>query len=89
MRYALRNKQKIAAAFSEELVNQIVKSLDNHFERFDIKTEKGGKYDTLTIKEIDSDRYMVFYVIGKKYDVYRLAFKQIYRVVKNPIDVTA
>lgn len=83
MRYALRNKDKIAKVYSVQILNRMIVSLDAYFTekkkdiRDDVKLMTGDKYQTLTINDIGhSTSLIAFYVLEKTYDVYRLAFKE-------------
>lgn len=83
MRYALRNQHKIAAAYSSEMLKRIVEPLNSYFKSHESMPESDCKqlgdepYKTLIISDAGhSTNLIAFYVIGIKYDVYRLAFKE-------------
>lgn len=87
MRYSLRNKQKIAAAYSEGYLNKhIVASLDRYFTQSDeqitddamqefLKTAKGAEYPLLRVNDVADEEAMIeVAIVGQQYDVLRLAF---------------
>lgn len=88
MRYSLRNKEKIAAAYSEEYLSKhIVASLDEYFAKNsdeqitdDAMQEfyaiaNGTEYPLLRINDVADHNAMIeVAVIGQQYDVFRLAF---------------
>lgn len=85
MRYALRNLEKIAAAYSNDYLQQhIIASLNDYFattsadeieEAFEFQTINGKEYHVLQINDVaDEDAMLEFVVIGRQYDVFRLAF---------------
>lgn len=81
MRYALRNKRKIVEHFNPkgvEVLNGLIKSLDDHFKaNGTIVLSDGEPFKTLTINNTgDQSAFIVFHVIGIRFDVYRLAFKE-------------
>ena len=84
MRYALRNQEKIAAAYSPEYLQQhLIASLDRFFQIVDedaladywrIDTSE-CQYPILSINDtVDVDCMLEFAVIGRQYDVLKLAF---------------
>lgn len=83
-RYALRNQDKIAKAFGDEYLRKhIIASLDQLFtkERTDsdiaLLTEKRGEesFLRLAVNDVtDEDQVQEFAIIGRSYDVYRLAY---------------
>lgn len=78
MRFALRNKQKIEKALSGDCLNQIVLSLEQHFSRnLEIETKEiaGEPFPVLVINNASGEGEIELYVVAKKYDVFRLAFK--------------
>ena len=92
MRWALRNQDKIKAAFEpngNEILTRIKESLTRYFAadrseypeglrdiEDDFNQVPGEPYPTIAINDVGNDSRMIeFYVIGKQYDVYRLAFK--------------
>lgn len=78
MRFALRNKQKIEKALSGENLNRIVLSLEQHFSnsgKIEPKEIAGEPYPVLTIKDASGEGAIEFYLVARKYDVFRLAFK--------------
>lgn len=87
MRYSLRNKEKIAAAYSEAYLNEhLIASLDKYFTQSDdkitddamqefFKTSNGAEYPLLRINDVaDEDAMVEFAVVGQQYDVLKLAF---------------
>lgn len=79
-RYALRNHKKISNAFGEKYLKLLLKSLDNHFSTNEIIEEKDYPSEKLKVIWVDNvqpntDSFFEFYVIGKTFDVYRLAYK--------------
>jgi hypothetical protein len=79
MRYTLRNQKKIINAFDEKVFNNIRKSLIIEFKKtkLDIRKIGNDKYDTLMINDDNHTCGLIaFFVISKKYDVYKLAFKE-------------
>lgn len=86
MRYALRNQDKIKEYFEpdgEKTLKRITGSLDDYFRQADeddidnnCNHITGESYTTLSIPDIESDnREIQFYILGRKFDVYKLAFK--------------
>ena len=84
MRYALRNQEKIAAAYSPEYLQQhLIASLDNFFRTVDedaisdywrIDTSE-GKYPILAINDTANEDCMLeFAIICRQYDALKLAF---------------
>lgn len=93
MRYSLRNKQKIAAAYSEDYLNKhIVASLDKYFTQSDeqitddatqefLKTSNGNEYPLLRVNDVADEEAMIeVAIVGQQYDVLRLAFLGIVKV---------
>ena len=79
MRYALRNKLKIKKYYSQQVLDRIIKSLDVHFEENEtIELQESGEQFPIIIinDEVVASSSISFYVIGIKYDVFRLAFKE-------------
>lgn len=84
MRYALRNQDKIAASLSSDYLHQhIIASLNRFFETVDedalndywIGYIPNERYPILRINDIaDEDCMLEFAVIGRQFDVLRLAF---------------
>lgn len=87
MRYSLRNKQKIAAAYSEDYLNKhIIASLDKYFTQSDeqitddamqefLKTANGAEYPLLRVNDVADEKAMIeVAVVGQQYDVLKLAF---------------
>lgn len=85
MRYALRNQDKIASSFSTEYLQQhLIESLNKFFaintadeieETLEFEVINGNEYQILRINDIaDEDCMLEFIVIGRQYDVLRLAF---------------
>lgn len=84
MRFALRNQAKIEKAFGGDTLDVLMDTLRQSFEGFndfeiEARIDKTTKpYPTLTV---DCSQYpygtAVFYVIGRQYDVLKLAFKEI------------
>lgn len=78
MRFALRNKQKIEKALSGDCLSRIVFSLELHFsENREIETKviAGEPFPVLVISNTSGEGEIEFYVVARKYDVFRLAFK--------------
>ena len=77
-RYALRNREKIKNVLGEDTLNRIVKSLDMAFKKpLLIREHEGERYPVLTVNDAGHSVNIIdFYVIGKQYDVYKLAFKE-------------
>lgn len=89
MRFALRKQEKIKAAFGDETLTRIKESLTRYFAadrsdypeglrtiEDDFNQLPGEPYPTIDINDVGNDNRMIeFYVTGKKYDVYHLAFK--------------
>ncbi len=84
MRYALRNQDKIATAYSPEYLQQhLIASLDNFFRTVDedamscywrIDTSE-CQYPILAINDTADENCMLeFAIIGRQYDVLKLAF---------------
>ena len=80
MRYSLRNKNKIAAAYSQAILDRIIKSLDEHFKaaiKVDAQKQKGDTYPILYIDDAGhTTNIIAFYVISTHFDVVNLAFKE-------------
>lgn len=84
MRFALRNQSKIEKALGGDVLEMLMDSLKQAFEAFnDFEIEAridrtASPYPTLAV---DCGAYpyytAVFYVIGRQYDVLKLAFKEI------------
>ena len=79
MRYSLRNKEKIKAAFGENSLKEITESLDAFFSTgayIESYLKKEGERQLLTIINLYKSTFEIsFYVISKKFDVYNLALK--------------
>lgn len=88
MRFALRKQEKIKVYFEpngDEMLNRIKESLTRYFsadrsEFRDIESDynqsPGEPYPTIAINDTGNPERMIeFYVTGKQYDVYHLAFK--------------
>lgn len=81
MRYALRNKKKIEKAFGNGAITNIIKDLDSFFTSNDdvssyVSVIDNEKYPVLNILESSKNsRFVLFYVLKTKYDVYNLALK--------------
>lgn len=78
MRYALRNQNKIEAAYPGT-IGRILNSLSSHFtpEREIVPMESGEEFPIIIVDDVGHSMNMIsFYVIEIKYDVYRLAFKE-------------
>ena len=86
MRYALRNTDKIKSYFEpngEKVLKRINESLEDYFSQTDwsdIESNcdhiSGESYATLSIPDISNEnREIQFYILGIKFDVFRLAFK--------------
>ncbi len=80
MRYALRNKHKITAAYDLKYYNRIIESLDKHFaenEEIELIQIEGDDYESIMVNDVGHTVNMfVFYMIRKTFDVYNLAFKE-------------
>lgn len=85
MRYALRNQEKIAAAYSTDYLQQhIISSLYKYFadaseeeieEALEYQTINGKEYQVLQINDVaDKDAMLEFVIVGRQYNVFRLAF---------------
>lgn len=85
MRYALRNQEKIAAAYSADYLQQhIIASLYKYFadaseeeieEALEYQTINGKEYQVLQINDVaDIDAMIEFVIVGRQYNVFRLAF---------------
>lgn len=85
MRYALRNQEKIAAAYSTDYLQQhIIESLYKYFadaseeeieEALEYQTINGKEYQVLQINDVaDIDAMLEFVIVGRQYNVFRLAF---------------
>lgn len=71
-RYALRNQQKITATFGKSYTDLLLESLDYYFanaKHIEVHDYEGEKYRVIRTEKFE------FYVIEKKYDVYKLAYK--------------
>lgn len=86
MRYALRNQEKIKEYFEpngEKMLRRINESLKEYFsesDQGDVENNcnhiSGESYTTLSIPDVGNEnREIQFYVIGRQYDVLKLAFK--------------
>ena len=81
MRYALRNQKKIETAFGTDFLKILIKSLDYHFKNNEVITTDPNyinqPYPIILVKNIqpNTDSEFELYIIGQKYDVYRLAYK--------------
>lgn len=87
MRYALRNQEKIAATYSKDYLQQhIIASLDEAFANIstevieeamtvEYQTINGKNYPYIRVNDVaDEDAMIEFVVIGRQYDVLKLAF---------------
>lgn len=85
MRCALRNQEKIAAAYGTDYLQQhIIASLYKYFadaseekieEALEYHNINGKEYQILQINDVaNEDAMLEFVVIGRQYDVFRLAF---------------
>lgn len=79
-RYVLRNQHKIEKAFDKEYLNLLLKSLDEHFNKYSEIKEHEYYNEKFKVIHVDNaqpntDSFFEFYVIEKKFDVYRLAYK--------------
>ena len=85
MRCALRNQEKIAAAYGTDYLQQhIIASLYKYFadaseeeieEVLEYQTINGKEYQVLQINDVaDEDAMLEFVIVGRQYDVFRLAF---------------
>lgn len=83
MRYALRNQNKIKESLGSDLLHRILNSLKQSFDLYGEIIESqfeyidGHQYPILTINDASNTSNLIsFYVIGKRYNVYHLAFKE-------------
>ena len=82
MRYALRNQNKIKESLGSDLLQRILNSLKQSFnlngDRVDIQIDFSHKpYPILEVDDaVKPCGKIAFYVIGKRYNVYHLAFKE-------------
>ncbi len=85
MRFALRNQHKIKKHFEpqgEQVLSRIIDSLTTYFAKhteIDAEIEKvpNEPYPMLLIPDTGHTcNSIMFYVISKTYDVYKLAFKE-------------
>lgn len=82
MRYALRNQEKIRKKLGQGLLQIMIESLNDYFSFCEDPNDNidqivGEIYPTLMVNDLSNESRMIaFYVIGKTYDVYRLAFKE-------------
>ena len=82
MRYALRNQAKIADKYGQATLLAIRKSLDISFYNCPVipgtfRYSSEEPYPTISVPKYDyKGESIVFYVLGQKYDVVRLAFKE-------------
>ncbi|MBR8535427.1 hypothetical protein KDU71_07630 [Carboxylicivirga sediminis] len=79
-RYALRNQQKIQQAFGVDFLRLLLASLKEHFNshiEIEEHTYDNEKFRVIHVPNVqpNTDSFFEFYVIAKKYDVYRLAYK--------------
>jgi len=79
-RYALRNQKKITNAFGKDYTELLLKSLDFYFANAKYIEEhdyEGENYKIIHANNVqpNTDSYFEFYLIEKKFDVYRLAYK--------------
>lgn len=87
MRYALRNQEKIAAVYSNDYLQQhIIASLKYAFENtptevfeealtVEYQTINGKNYQIIRVNDLaDNDAMLEFAVVGRQYDVLKLAF---------------
>lgn len=80
-RYALRNKDKLIAAFGEQYYDRLILSLDNAFSKpiqpDDVQKADGEPYPLLVIEDQGhTSGVLVFYVVRVVYNVYNLAYKE-------------
>lgn len=81
-RYALRNQQKISDTFGKDYTELILKSLDYYFANANqivMYDYEGQPYSIIHVDNVqpNTDMFFEFYVLEKKYDVYRLAYKSV------------
>lgn len=88
MRYSLRNKEKIASAYSEAYLKEhILASLDRYFANNSEEqitddamqefytTSNGSEYPLLRVNDVADENSMIeVAIVGQQYDVLRLAF---------------
>jgi len=78
MRYALRNQNKIIGSLGSDFLKILISSLDLHFKNVKFKEEFNSDvkpYPVITIDSVKSGSKLDFHIIGKKFDVYTLAYK--------------
>jgi hypothetical protein len=78
-RFALRNQKKIAESLGKDYLDLLLRSLKEHFSKTEVIEEH--TYETLKQKVVhvqsvqkNTDTTFEFVIIGKTYDVYRLAY---------------
>lgn len=83
MRFALRNQKKIKDAYSQEIVDSILKALKAAQDEYDdimhmnYREESNSPYPTIVIKGVDGMFTLVrLYVLKQQYDVWHLALKE-------------
>ena len=78
MRYALRNKKKIKESLGENVLKNIISSLDAEFSNNKkIELEGNEKYKMIAVNDLNHTcGLIIFYVIEERFDVYKLAFKE-------------
>ncbi len=82
MRYALRNKENIKAHFGDEILKDIISSLDYAFKNDqdkirNMKADKQGR-NIFGISSVENEKTNYFFcVLEERYDVYRLAFYKV------------
>jgi len=80
MRYTLRNQSLIILRYDHEFLDRLTKSLDEEFklENHDIITVEHEPFPMLSINDVTHTcGLIIFYIIEQKFDVYKLAFKEI------------
>lgn len=59
------------------MLQRITQSLDAAFKKGDIEIEPGEPYPLLVVNDVGHTfGIIIFYVVGRMYDVYKLAFKE-------------
>ena len=85
MRCAVRNQHKLIASLGTTLTDLILNSVNEHFRQAQHiieQTYEGEPFNVIRVVSINPSEYSAFefYVIEKKYDMYRLAYKQAIKI---------
>lgn len=81
MKYELRNQDKIAAEFGDDILNRIIDSLDMYFKINmiirDVHELEGEPYPFFITRDVGhSVNDIAFYIVKLEGYTYRLAFKE-------------